>query len=222
MVDGFVQQYKDGGWISRWSSPGYADLMTGTSSDVAFADAYVKGVKFDAEAAYEAALKNATVAPPASGVGRKGMDTSPFLGYTPTSTPEGLSWSMEGYVNDYGLAKMGQALYEKTKKPRYKEESAYFMGRAQNYVKLFDSSIGFFQGKDAGGKWRLDSASYDPRVWGYDYTETDGWGYAFTAPQDSRGLANLYGGQAGLAKKLDTYFSTPETASPSSPVPTAA
>jgi predicted alpha-1,2-mannosidase len=46
MVDGFVQQYKDGGWTSRWSSPGYADLMTGTSSDVAFADAYVKGVKF--------------------------------------------------------------------------------------------------------------------------------------------------------------------------------
>ena len=22
MVDGFVQQYKDGGWTSRWSSPG--------------------------------------------------------------------------------------------------------------------------------------------------------------------------------------------------------
>ncbi|MCX5386293.1 GH92 family glycosyl hydrolase [Streptomyces sp. NBC_00083] len=214
MVDGFVQQYKDGGWISRWSSPGYADLMTGTSSDVAFADAYVKGVKFDAEAAYEAALKNATVAPPSSGVGRKGMDTSPFLGYAPTSTPEGLSWSMEGYVNDYGLAKMGQALYEKTKKPRYKEESAYFMGRAQNYVKLFDSKAGFFQGKAANGTWRVDSAAYDPRVWGYDYTETDGWGYAFTAPQDSRGLANLYGGRAGLAKKLDTYFATPETASP--------
>ena len=49
MADGFVQQYKDGGWISRWSSPGYADLMTGTCSDVAFADAYAKGVDFDAE-----------------------------------------------------------------------------------------------------------------------------------------------------------------------------
>lgn len=34
LTDGFVQQYKDGGWTSRWSSPGYADLMTGTSSDV--------------------------------------------------------------------------------------------------------------------------------------------------------------------------------------------
>ncbi|EPD66099.1 GH92 family glycosyl hydrolase [Streptomyces sp. HGB0020] len=214
MVDGFVQQYKDGGWTSRWSSPGYADLMTGTSSDVAFADAYVKGVKFDAKAAYDAAVKNATVVPPSSGVGRKGMATSPFLGYTSTDTGEGFSWAMEGYVNDYGIAEMGKALYKKTGEKRYKEESEYFLNRAQDYVNLFDSKAGFFQGRDAKGDWRVDSAKYDPRVWGYDYTETNGWGYAFTAPQDSRGLANLYGGQKALGDKLDEYFATPETASP--------
>ncbi|WP_406391305.1 GH92 family glycosyl hydrolase [Streptomyces sp. NBC_00887] len=214
MVDGFVQQYKDGGWISRWSSPGYSDLMTGTSSDVAFADAYVKGVDFDAEAAYDAAVKNATVAPPSSGVGRKGMKTSVFTGYADTETHEGLSWSLEGYLNDYGIAQMGQALFKKTKNERYKEESEYFLNRAQNYVKLFDDKAGFFQGKKPNGDWRLPSDTFDPRVWGYDYTETNGWGYAFTAPQDSRGLANLYGGRDGLAKKLDTYFSTPETAGP--------
>lgn len=214
LVDGFVQQYKDGGWISRWSSPGYADLMTGTSSDVAFADAYVKGVDFDAEAAYEAALKNASVVPPSSGVGRKGMETSPFLGYASTETHEGLSWSLEGYLNDYGLAKMGQALFKKTKKARYQEESEYFLNRARNYITLFDSKAGFFQGRDLKGDWRVESEKYDPRVWGYDYTETNGWGYAFTAPQDSRGLANLYGGRSALGEKLDSYFSTPETASP--------
>ncbi|MDG4857906.1 GH92 family glycosyl hydrolase [Streptomyces sp. T-3] len=221
LVDGFVQQYKDGGWISRWSSPGYADLMTGTSSDVAFADAYVKGVDFDASAAYDAALKNASVVPPSSGVGRKGMETSPFLGYASTETHEGLSWSLEGYLNDYGIAKMGQALYKKTGKERYKEESEYFLNRARNYVTLFDSkagaeqgSSGFFQGRDLKGDWRVPSDKYDPRIWGYDYTETNGWGYAFTAPQDSRGLANLYGGRSGLGKKLDAYFSTPETAEP--------
>ncbi|NBE56597.1 GH92 family glycosyl hydrolase [Streptomyces boluensis] len=221
LVDGFVQQYKDGGWISRWSSPGYADLMTGTSSDVAFADAYVKGVDFDAKSAYDAALKNATVVPPSSGVGRKGMETSPFLGYASTETHEGLSWSLEGYLNDYGIAKMGQALYKKTGEKRYKEESEYFLNRARNYVKLFDAkagagqgSSGFFQGRDLKGDWRLESSKYDPRVWGYDYTETNGWGYAFTAPQDSRGLANLYGGRSGLGEKLDTYFDTPETAAP--------
>ncbi|MEU2052765.1 GH92 family glycosyl hydrolase [Streptomyces bungoensis] len=214
MTDGFVQQYRDGGWISRWSSPGYADLMTGTSSDVAFADAYVKGVRFDAKAAYDAALKNATVVPPSSGVGRKGMSTSPFLGYTGTDTHEGLSWAMEGYVNDYGIAKMGEALYRRTGEKRYREESAYFLDRARNYVHLFDAKAGFFQGRDADGNWRVDSAAYDPRVWGYDYTETNGWGYAFSVPQDSRGLANLYGGRRGLADKLDAYFATPETASP--------
>ncbi|WKE69056.1 GH92 family glycosyl hydrolase [Streptomyces sp. WP-1] len=214
MVDGFVQQYKDGGWTSRWSSPGYADLMTGTSSDVAFADAYVKGVKFDARAAYEAALKNATVVPPSSGVGRKGMSTSPFLGYTSTDTAEGLSWAMEGYVNDYGIAEMGAALYRKTGERHYKEESDYFLNRARDYVNLFDPKAGFFQGKDAKGDWRLDSGSYDPRVWGYDYTETNGWGYAFSVPQDTRGLADLYGGRGQLADKLDQFFATPETASP--------
>ncbi|MDJ0464231.1 GH92 family glycosyl hydrolase [Streptomyces sp. H27-C3] len=214
LVDGFVQQYKDGGWISRWSSPGYADLMTGTSSDVAFADAYVKGVKFDAEAAYEAALKNATVVPPASGVGRKGMETSPFTGYASTETHEGLSWSLEGYNNDFGISKMAEALYKKTKKQRYKAEADYFRNRAQEYVKLFDDKAGFFQGRDLKGDWRVPSTTFDPRIWGYDYTETNGWGYAFTAPQDSRGLANLYGGRAGLGNKLDSYFTTPETASP--------
>ncbi|MER6348477.1 GH92 family glycosyl hydrolase [Streptomyces sp. NPDC001595] len=214
LADGFVQHFKDGGWTSRWSSPGYADLMTGTSSDVAFADAYVKGVGLDAEAAYEAALKNATVVPPASGVGRKGMATSPFLGYTATDTHEGLSWALEGYVNDYGIARMGQKLYRETGERRYKEESEYFLDRARDYVNLFDTEAGFFQGRDARGDWRVESSAYDPRIWGHDYTETNGWGYAFTAPQDSRGLANLYGGRDGLAEKLDEYFATPETASP--------
>ena len=32
----------------------------------------------------------------------------------------------------------------------------------------------------AGG--RSDASKYDPRVWGYDYTETDGWNFAFHAP----------------------------------------
>ncbi|MDG9717518.1 GH92 family glycosyl hydrolase [Streptomyces sp. DH24] len=214
LVDGFVQQYKDGGWTSRWSSPGYADLMTGTSSDVAFADAYVKGVDFDEKAAYDAAVKNATVVPPASGVGRKGMATSPFLGYTSSETHEGLSWALEGYLNDYGIARMGHKLYEETGEKRYREESEYFLNRARDYVNLFDPKAGFFQGKNAKGDWRVASEKYDPRVWGHDYTETNGWGYAFTAPQDSRGLANLYGGRKGLGDKLDEYFSTPETASP--------
>jgi hypothetical protein len=168
--------------------------MTGTSSDVAFADAYVEGVDFDAKAAYDADVKNATVAPPASGVGRKGMATSPFLGCTSTEEHEGMSWALEGYLDDHGIARMGEKLHLGTGEKRYKEESAYFLDRAQEYVNMFDAKAGFFQGRDAAGNWRVEPEKYDPRVWGHDYTETDGWGYAFTAPQDSRSLADLYGG----------------------------
>nr|WP_052477929.1 GH92 family glycosyl hydrolase [Kibdelosporangium sp. MJ126-NF4] len=218
MVDGFVQQYRDGGWISRWSSPGYANLMTGTSSDVSFADAYLKGItNFDARAAYDAAVRNATVTPPNHSVGRKGIDKSIFLGYTPTSTGEGMSWALEGYINDFGIAQMAKALADKAppNDPRtqeYLDNAEYFRNRAQNYVTMFDPAIGFFQGKTNDGKWRTTPDKYDPREWGHDYTETNGWNMAFTVPHDGQGLANLYGGRDKLATKLDTFFTEPETA----------
>ena len=221
LVQGFLQQYHDGGWVARWSSPGYANLMVGTSSDVAFADAYLKGVTgFDVGAAYDAALKNATVRPPDDHVGRKGFDTSIFLGYTAEeSTDEAMSWAMDGYINDFGIAMMAKALAERAapdssggpRRQRYLEEYAYFLNRARGYVHLFDASVGFFQGRRADGTWRLSPAEFDPRVWGFDYTETNAWNMAFHVPHDGRGLANLYGGRDRLADKLDEFFGTPET-----------
>lgn len=215
IADGFVQQYRDGGWVARWSSPGYADLMTGTSSDVAFADAYVKGVKLpDPLAAYDAAVKNATVLPTSSAVGRKGLDTSIFLGYTSTSTGESVSWGLEGLINDFGIGNMAAKLAKDPATPdarraQLEEESQYFLERATHYVNAFNPKVGFFQGRGPDGSF---PDTFDPEAWGGDFTETDGWNFAFHAPQDGNGLANLYGGRDALAKKLDTFFATPETA----------
>ncbi|PWR06959.1 ATP-binding protein [Micromonospora sicca] len=214
IADGFVQQYRDGGWIARWSSPGYADLMTGTSADVAMAQAYLNGVKLpDPLGAYDAAIKDATVASGRSEVGRKGIETSLFLGYTPTSTGESVSWALEGFINDYGIGNMGAALAKdpatpRSERDRLNEESRYFLQRARNYVNLFDAKTKFFQGRDPAGNFLAG----DPLDWGGVYTETDGWNYAFTAPQDGQGLANLYGGQEALKEKLDQFFATPENA----------
>nr|WTB29861.1 GH92 family glycosyl hydrolase [Streptomyces sp. NBC_00830] len=214
IADGFVQQYRDGGWIARWSSPGYADLMTGTSSNVALAEAYLNGVKVpDPLATYDAAVKDATVASGRSEVGRKGIETSLFLGYTPTSTGESVSWALEGFINDYGIGNMGAALAKapttpKSERARLKEESQYFLQRARNYVNLFDKNTKLFQGRDAAGNFLAGN----PLNWGGVYTETDGWNYAFTAQQDGQGLANLYGGQKALEQKLDQFFATPENA----------
>ncbi|NHZ44715.1 GH92 family glycosyl hydrolase [Massilia aquatica] len=217
MVDGFLQQYRDGGWVARWSSPGYADLMVGTSSDVAFADAWLKGVRgFDAHQAYEAALKNATVVPPVSNVGRKGLERSMYRGYADASVHEGMSWTLEGALNDFGLAQMATALAfaegDSARGRRYREEAAYFKARAADYVHLFDPATGFFRGRDAKGQWREAAGTFDARRWGGDYTEANAWNFAFTVPHDAEGLAGLMGGRAALARRLDTFFATPEAA----------
>jgi predicted alpha-1,2-mannosidase len=217
MIDGFVQQFREGGWVARWSSPGYANLMTGTNSDVAFADAYLKGVRdFDVRSGYDAALRNGTVSPTGKGVGRKGLHESIFLGYTPTSTPEGLSWALEGCVNDFGIANLSKALRHDSdptdpRRQEYADNEAYFRQRALHYIHHFDRRIGFFQGRDRAGRWRNEPATFDPAAWGGDYTETNAWNTAFSVPHDGGGLAALYGGPTGLKAKLDTFFTTPET-----------
>ena len=214
IADGFVQQYRDGGWIARWSSPGYADLMTGTSADVAMAEAYLNGVQLpDVVSAYNAAVRDATDASGRSEVGRKGIETSLFLGYTSTNTAESVSWGLDGFINDFGIGNLGAALskdqsFSPAQRKQFREESTYFLQRAQNYVNIFDPTQKFFEGRDAAGNVMVQ----DPTVWGGPYTETDGWNFAFTVPQDGKGLANLYGGRQALQDKLDQFFATPENA----------
>ncbi|MFI5732004.1 GH92 family glycosyl hydrolase [Kribbella sp. NPDC051587] len=215
LVDGFVQQYRDGGWIARWSSPGYADCMTGTSSDVSFADAYLRGVELpDPLATYDAGLRNASVVPEATEVGRKGATTGFFNGYVSNDTEESVSWSLEAYLNDFGLAAMASRLAEvfPERGEQLREEAAYLYRRSQNYVLLFDPAINFFQGRRADGEFARTPAEFDPCEWGGDFTETDGWNFAFHVAHDPRGLAGLYGGPGGLEAKLDEFFATPELA----------
>lgn len=217
LIDGFTQQYRDGGWIARWSSPGYANIMTGTSSDVAFTDAYLRGVKLpDPLGTYDAAMKNATTPSDNQDIGRKSLGTSTFLGYTPASQGESVSWAMEGFINDFGIGNMAAALAEDPETPDarradLREQGEYFLDRAKNYVNLFDPSIGFFQARGADGKFVVPADQYNPKTWWGPYTETNGWNFAFHAPFDPQGLANLHGGRAGLDRKLDAFFSTPET-----------
>src|SRR5690606_19948064 len=116
LAHSFVQQHREGGWIARWSSPGYADCMAGTSSDIAFADLQVKGVPLpDPQATYEAALRNATVAPPQPEVGRKGGETAVFRGYVAADAEvgESVSWSLEAHINDAGIAAQAALLAER-------------------------------------------------------------------------------------------------------------
>ena len=210
LADGFVQQYREGGWVARWSSPGYADLMTGTSSDVAFADLYLRDVPLpDPLATYSAGLRNATALPTRSGVGRKGQDFALTHGWVPRDVDESVSWSLEGYINDAGLARMAEALADAPGTPddrrrALRDEAAYLRQSSLGYVHLFDAGTGFFRGRGRDGAF--DAAPFDPDEWGGDYTESDAWNFLFHPVHDGAGLAALHGGRAGLERLLERFF----------------
>lgn len=208
MIDGFVNAYRDGGWVPRWSGPDYRDSMVSTSSDIIFADAFAKGVKFDFETAYESMVKNASTYSSDSAKGRKGMDKTPYYGHSVRGR-EGVAWLLEAYLNDFGVAEMAKALGKA-------DDAAYFYNSAISYANIFDKNGrrlwwgGFFRQKNEEGNF-VEDAKY-PGQWGYAYTEGNGWSYAFLAPHDGEGLASLYGGRKGLKQRLDTFFtSTPST-----------
>lgn len=216
LADGFVQQYREGGWVARWSSPGYADLMTGTSSDVAFADLYLRGVDLpDPLATYDAGLRNATALPTRSGVGRKGQDFALTHGWVPRDVDESVSWGLEGYINDAGLARMAQALADAPGTPEarrraLRDEAAYLRQSSLGHAHLFDAATGFFRGRGRDGSF--GGESFDPDAWGGDYTESDAWNFLFHPVHDGAGLAALHGGRDGLERLLDRFFATPERA----------
>lgn len=216
LADGFVEQFRTAGWIARWASPGYADLMTGTSSDVAFADLHIKDVPLrDPWATYRAGLRNATVLPPAPPVGRKDLRASAFRGFPGPELHEAVSWGVEAALNDAALAEMADDLAhgaDADRAGRLRDEARYLRRRSLAYVNGFDRSTGFFQSRRADGSYRLPASEFDPLAWGGDYTETNAWNFSFPAPHDGAGLAALHGGPQGLAERLDTFFATPERA----------
>ncbi len=227
LVEGFLQHYREAGWIPRWSSPGFADCMVGTSSDVAFADALVKDVEVDAETAYLAAVRNATVASDDSRVGRKSLERAIFLGYTPVEEPEGMSWSIDGYINDFGIASMARWLLDHDRLPdgydraRLTDELRWFTARATDYARLFRPDRRMFHGRRVDGAWRVEDG-FDPDDWGDDYTETNAWNMAVSVPHDGAGLAGLHGSRDQLGAMLETIFSRTGDRSTRGLVPTAA
>lgn len=218
LADGFVEQFRTAGWVARWSSPGFADLMTGTSSDVALADLDAKGVPLpDRVAAYRAGLRNATAFSTHPAVGRKDLPETAYRGVPSPRTDEPVSWAFEGAINDHALADMADRLAAAPgtgarEAARYRDEAAYLRHRSAAWVDLFDPATGFFRSRWADGRFRQAPGEYDPRTWGGDYTEADGWAFAFPAPHDVAGLAALVGGRDALRARLDAFFATPERA----------
>ena len=201
MQEGLVNDYKEGGWLPEWSSPGYADIMLGNNSASVVAGAYLKGLRgYDIDTLYKALIHGANNAGP-NATGRKGVDYYNTLGYVPNDVMgESVARTLEYAYDDYAIYELGKAL----NKPA--SEINIYKKRSMNYKNVFDSTTNFMRGRNKDGSF---ATPFDPYRWGGSFIEGNSWHYTWSVFQDVQGLINLMGGNKVFVAKLDSVFSAP-------------
>lgn len=203
MQAGLVNDFKEGGWLPEWSSPGYANIMIGNNSASVVADAYIKGLRgYDIETLWQALKHGANNEGPMDAVGRKGVAYYNDLGYVPYDVKinENAARTLEYAYDDFAIYQLGKALG----KPA--SEIDVYAKRAMNYKHLFDPSSGLMRGKNKDGKFQSPFSAFK---WGDAFTEGNSWHYTWSVFQDVAGLVKLMGGKDKFVQKLDSVFILP-------------
>lgn len=202
MCAGFLNYYREAGWLPRWLSPGALDCMPGTAIDAVFADAVVKGVVSDSEQIgqmLEAMRKHAEMPSEQPQFGREGIRDYLRYHYVPVEHWESVNKTQDYSYGDFAIAMVARRLGRTDLCQTYLERSLY-------YRNLFDRETQFLRAKDKDGRMRQDWTPFD---WGADYTEGGPWQNSFSAFHDIVGLAEQMGGREAMAAKLDALFKTP-------------
>ncbi len=202
MLESFVGDYKECGWLPRWISIGEVGCMPSTLIDAVIAHAVINNIGSRRlwETALEGMLKHANEKAPLPRFGRNGVEFYCEYGYVPREEyKESVNLTLDAAYGDWCIAVVAKALN--------KEELAQeYLNRSKNYGKLFDKETGFMRGRDKAGVMAED---FDPARWGKEYTEAAAWQTTFSVPHDLDGLAELMGGKEALLEKLDELFATP-------------
>ena len=114
MQEGLINDYKEGGWLPEWSSPGYSDVMVGNNSASVVSEAYIKGLRgYDIETLYQALIHGANNEGPRA-TGRKGVEYYNQLGYVPydVKIDENAARTLEYAYDDFAIYQLGKALHK--------------------------------------------------------------------------------------------------------------
>lgn len=202
IIEGWLNAYREGGWLPKWASPGYRDCMIGTHIDAVFADALVKGISgIDWQTAYEAVRQNATAIDITAGsYGRLGLKEYIEQGYVPCDRYiSATSRTLDFAYNDFCVGQMARHL-------GHQDDAELFLKRAQNYHHVYDPQVGFMRGRRANGEWETP---FSPTCWGGPFVEGAAWQHTWSVPHDIEGLMTLLGGKKATVAKLDHMLTMP-------------
>ena len=199
-MEGWLNAFKEGGWLPSWSAPGDRGAMTGNMQDASIADAIVKRKwlpsSFNASLAWESVAKDAFTIDPK---GRKGLQLYEKHGFIPLGHSVGdevsatlnynlADWSMSLAASELGLT----------------EEAAKLRNRSTTWRMLFDDSFkgGMMRPRYANGSWL---EPFDEFAWegnSGEFTEAAPWQYRFYVPHEPKALAQMYGDKKELCAYL--------------------
>ena len=222
IIAGWLNAYKEGGWLPKWASPGYRTSMVGTFADVSVADAIVKRVPgFDTGLAWEAIKKDSFTPEPRGmqgAVAKVGLEVYNSHQYIPydSGVSEFVSRSLDFAFADSATSRAAKVLgssesISQHDRSQILNDGERLWSRAIAVLhNLYDQQTGLMRPKNSRGEF---DRNFNPVSWGGGYTEGSAWHHSFP-PFAIDVLAGLHGGAPALAAKLHELVDTPGTFHP--------
>lgn len=200
MLQGFLNSYKENGYLPKWLSPDERGNMPGTMIDTMIADAVVKDlVPTDlAEALLAGMIHSAQVQSDDKLYGRVrfgrtyAQDYNDYHYVPMEGNEETVSHTLDYSYSDFAIARVAEKLGKQDIAEEYTKRALY-------YRHVFDPSVGFMRAKHKDGTFRKD---FDPYSWGGDYTEGSAWQCSFEVFHDILGLKNQFSTPDGFYQRL--------------------
>ncbi|PSL25823.1 GH92 family glycosyl hydrolase [Chitinophaga ginsengisoli] len=178
--------------LDIYQQTGYLPIesMTGNHAVPIIVDSYLKGVPgIDSALAY-AAMKKSIVDTPFI---QNDLAVFQQNGYIPFSYPESVTRTVEYAYDDWALAEFaGQIMHND-------HDQQLLMKRSYQYRNLFHPQDMFTLPRQ-GNEFKTEPGNTG-------YKEGDKWVYSYFAPQHTRDLVNLMGGDKLFTERLDTAMS---------------
>ena len=192
-LEGFLNSYRDTGYLPKWLAPDERGMMPGTLIDGVLADSACKDMAPELEEEFlKAMIETATKADSKAINGRHGLSQYQELGYLSTDYHESVSHTLDYAYSDFCIASCA--------KKRGKIEIAEtYKAASQNYRHLFDAETGYMRARDSQGNFRPD---FSPYSWGRDYAECSAVQATLGVLHDIPGLIQLMGGKEAFSNYL--------------------
>lgn len=192
-LEGFLNSYRDTGFLPKWLAPDERGMMPGTLLDGIIADSTCKDMAPDLEEELlQAMLETASKSDPLGINGRHGLAQYQELGYLSTDHHESVSHTLDYTYSDFCIASCAEKLGQNDIAETYRTAS-------QNYRHLFDAETGYMRARDSQGNFRPD---FSPYGWGRDYAECSAIQATLGVLHDIPGLIQLMGGKETFSHYL--------------------